>query len=105
MSEEERLRKLEQQRRSGELQRVEKSAVDRSSEAGAEAMGCQEVFGQAVASKLMQPSKEPLGRDRSEVARGPFLFMCGAPPGVPGPRAVVLGARPRAQDRCNGRAT
>lgn len=72
MSEEERLRKLEQQRRSGELQRVEKSAVDRSSEAGAEAMGCQEVFGQAVASKLMQPSKEPLGRDRG--GESPFSF-------------------------------
>jgi len=44
VQEEERLRKLEKQRQAGELQRMEKSAVDRSSE--------------AVASKLMQPSKE-----------------------------------------------
>lgn len=44
VQEEERLRKLEKQRQAGELQRQEKSAVDRSSE--------------AVASKLMQPSKE-----------------------------------------------
>ncbi|CAJ1440948.1 unnamed protein product [Effrenium voratum] len=44
VSEEERLRKLEQQRRAGELLRPEKSAVDRSSE--------------AVASQLMRPSKE-----------------------------------------------
>eukprot|EP00913_Durusdinium_trenchii_P009616 g9034.t1 len=45
VQEEERLRKLEKQRQAGELLRPEKS-VDRSSE--------------AVASKLMQPSKEPL---------------------------------------------
>lgn len=44
VQEEERLRKPEKQRQAGELQRQEKSAVDRSSE--------------AVASKLMQPSKE-----------------------------------------------
>eukprot|EP00928_Gymnodinium_smaydae_P044238 TRINITY_DN29523_c0_g1_i1.p1 TRINITY_DN29523_c0_g1~~TRINITY_DN29523_c0_g1_i1.p1 ORF type:complete len:1076 (+),score=269.84 TRINITY_DN29523_c0_g1_i1:60-3287(+) len=42
--EEERLRKLEKQRQAGELHRPEKSATDRSSE--------------AVASKLMKPSRE-----------------------------------------------
>ena len=38
VQEEERLRKLEKQRQAGDLQRQEKSAVDRSSEAGAAAV-------------------------------------------------------------------
>lgn len=44
LQEEERLRKLEKQRQAGELQRPEKSSVDRSSE--------------AVASRLLRPSQE-----------------------------------------------